>query len=509
MPTTGILWLPDLLGFSVSRSDAVYFGDYSVWSTTFALPLLIAGLLSCWLVRRDCKLAWGILLITLLAYYMALGPSVKINSTKPVAWQQAESTQNTPIMAASYAVMPTGNAWLSDKLPGFNVMRASYRWAVLGVFGLWLLVMMAVARKEQSHRAFCMLLMLVIVIFNLPNVVQKWHSGKDRRVLFEQIDDALIPEVAQHVKPGERVAFVPWGNDFIAGYLAAKAKFYTLNIGGDKNLAAAQERWPSVMLALGGNLGVSSIPGIINMLSSNEADTVVLPYFNMLWAPHLWPCMDETSASLTPNQVARYSNIPGFTCPSQHRRELADVISALSRNPYLEVNETDLFATVRLREQYRSPEGKAKIIALGLEGVSYPLIFGKSARAPLVLTDGWYPVEPQLVWSRARAKLTLPTEGHCAVASCVAVLKFNVFGASPTRPLNIEIKSSEDGKLWQQSLSLTASEGHEVRIPISTTLAVQTIEFEVLNATSPHALVGALDGRTLGLALQQIDVLPE
>src|SRR3546814_14113652 len=40
IPTQGILWLPDLLGLSLERSHVLYFGDSSVWKTTYALPIL-------------------------------------------------------------------------------------------------------------------------------------------------------------------------------------------------------------------------------------------------------------------------------------------------------------------------------------------------------------------------------------------------------------------------------------------------------------------------------------
>src|SRR3546814_12682441 len=75
--------------------------------------------------------------------------------------------------------------------------------------------------------------------------------------MFLQIDEELVSQLHQNIGSGETVAFIPWGNDFIANYLAPKVGFRTFNIGGDKNLSAAQTEWPSPMRALGPSLDIN------------------------------------------------------------------------------------------------------------------------------------------------------------------------------------------------------------------------------------------------------------
>ncbi|QNA99270.1 hypothetical protein [Massilia sp. Se16.2.3] len=108
IPTRGLLWLPDLLGWSVERSDARYFGDDSVWRTTFALPLLLVALAAWWRGRQK-GFATAAVLVAAFGFYMALGPALKINATKPVAGHAAPSgralTAPPPI-----GLVPTGNA---------------------------------------------------------------------------------------------------------------------------------------------------------------------------------------------------------------------------------------------------------------------------------------------------------------------------------------------------------------------------------------------------------------
>lgn len=231
IPTKSVHWLPDLLGISLERIDEVYFGDASVWITTFSLPLILVGLIAWWKGRRQIAVTTGILLIAAFGFYMALGPSLKINSIKPESLQLNRPGQQSALMPADIAVMPIGNAWISEKLPGFNVMRASYRWSALGVFAFWLLIMICMARRDKNGRTLWVFILLALTILNLPNMPEKWQLYIDERIMFQQIDLDLVAELRQVIKKDETVAFIPWRNDFFANYLAPRVGFHTFNIG--------------------------------------------------------------------------------------------------------------------------------------------------------------------------------------------------------------------------------------------------------------------------------------
>lgn len=340
IPTKGVFWLPDLLGVSVNRSDELYFGDGSVWGTTFALPVLILGLLSWLRSRRLIKISTGILLVSIFSFYMALGPSLKINSVKPEDLQLSHPRQQSALMASEYAVAPTGNAWISENLPGFNVMRASYRWSALGIFALWLMIVIGISRAGKKEARVWLVLLTLLFLLNLPNPEKKWRGGIDNRIMFQQIDQELVEELHQKIRPKETVAFLPWRNDFIANYLAPKVGFRTFNIGGDKNLAYAQLSWPHEMLLLGSDIDAGKAISSLKMLIDGTADVIVLPYFHMLWSPHLWSCAEETTARLTDEERGNMRKIPGFLCPSERRSELQPVIAALRASPYVDVAET-------------------------------------------------------------------------------------------------------------------------------------------------------------------------
>ncbi|MEN3277697.1 MAG: hypothetical protein V7631_3487 [Massilia sp.] len=504
IPTKGVFWLPDLLGLSMERSDARYFGDASVWVTTFAFPVLVFGLFAWWCVRRR-KPATGVLLVALFGFYMALGPSLKINSTKPETLQLGHPRQESALMAPEFALGPTGNAWISENLPGFNVMRASYRWSALGVFGLWLLVMLSASRTEGKQRPWLLALALII-LFNLPDMRKQWQQGVDHRSMFRQIDQDLVSGLRRDVRPAETVVFLPWRNDFIVNYLAPRSGFRSFNIGGDKNLAMAQAHWPEELKGLGGELDASKVPAAIKLLMEGHADVLVLPYFHTLWSPHLWPCVAQTSARLSKEQKDALNSIPDFMCPAERRTQLRPVLLALRESPYLDVVDSERYATIRLRPEFAGRESRQALLNSIYDKIAYPIVMSKGfEQAPHILAAGWHATEEHHVWSLANARLRLPVPTACEAAQCAVQLKFGVFGASPARPVAVVFSGLDKSRPWSEKILATSGDPIQVKLPLHPgAVRVQDISVSVPEATSPLALSGAPDGRVLGIALQQI-----
>jgi hypothetical protein len=502
-PTRGVLWLPDILGLSVKRTDEAHFGDASVWTTTFFLPILVLGILAWRGTRSVVKHSTCFLLIAVFGIYMSLGPSIKIDSLKPETLQRSHPQQQSALMPEDLAVMPTGNAWMSEKLPGFNVMRASYRWSALGIFGLWVLVMMRASRTDQEYQRSSALLLLAIIAINLPSMPSRWQNGSDNRLLFQQIDNDLAKDLRTNTHPGEKILFLPWGNDFMATYLAPKVGLRTFNIGGDKNLAAAQASWPDVLSGLGGTLTPEKIPAAVETLISGTTDALVIPYFNMLWAAHVWPCLAQTSGQLTEEQKQQLRGIPDFLCPTDSKEALNPFVQKLKALPLIELSETDLFAIARLRPEFRGNREKAD--AALLQNTQYPIVITPElAGSELILQDGWYGPEAKSVWSHETAKLMLPIPTECENSACNAVLKFVVFNASQERPVSILMTSGQQSWHWSEEVKVDSGNPVEVEIPFSGARGARIISISIPQATSPQALTGSVDNRVLGIALQQV-----
>jgi len=324
VPTYGMHWLPDLLGWSTSRTAALFWGDASVWITTFCLPLIVGALWAVMYVRKNK--AWILIagLIALFGFYMALGPSLKINTVK------SPEAIHEQLMDSKHAIAPTGSAWISANLPGFNVMRASYRWAALGVFFTWLIIVIALS-KSQTRRTVTTagLVLAAITLLNLPSPLRKWTEYRGYHSMFFEIDRDILEPLSKDVAPNEKVAFLPWRNDFLVNYLASKLNIISFNIGGDKNYQMARENWPETLRGFPmGKVDSQFANRVLTSLASGHVDVIVFPYIDMLWAAHAWPRKDE-----------------------RLRSELGPVVEFLVSSGMVDVSEREHYALVRLKRE--------------------------------------------------------------------------------------------------------------------------------------------------------------
>lgn len=328
-PTREVHWLWDSLGLSVVRNEEMFWGDGSVWITTFLAPLLLSGLCGYAVARRHPK-AIALLGMALVGLYLALGPSLKIDSTKQV--DGISAADSGPLMPERYALGPTGSEWLFVNLPGFRDMRAAYRWAGLGALGLWGLTVLLLVRLGGRHPATACVLALLLIAAFLPPLPRTLRTAFGYRAQANALDAALGAELRQIAGRHGNVFFAPYGNDFIVNYLAATNQFVSHNIGGDKNMEMAQKTWSKPRLTLSPH-NLNS-PQFVNdmrsLLLTGATDVVVMPYFDTLWSAHRWPPSSQLMRSL--------------------REQRLPVARAAASSPCFRLDEFRFFVAVSLSE---------------------------------------------------------------------------------------------------------------------------------------------------------------
>jgi hypothetical protein len=343
-PTRGrhVVW--DWLGLSAVRSPATYWGDGSVWMTTFVAPMLVAGVAG-WLFTRPRTDARMLLALAIVGTYLSLGPSLKANTRKQAVGVPA----TVQTMAARYALAPTGSAALSMHVPGFSQMRASYRWIALGEVGFWgLAVLLLVRLRTRPVLAFTLVGVLVAAF--LPHVPRVLRDGAGNRRKADTIAATFVPGLREVAGEHGRLFFAPFANDFIASYVVPLAGLTSYNIGGDKNVAIASTRWSRPMRELSlARLGSASFPANIRrVLLAGEVDAVVLPYYDPVLASMIWPVDPRTVVAL--------------------RGQRLPVAQAAAQSPCFQLRQFPLFATVSLSllgraERERFAAGHAREVA--------------------------------------------------------------------------------------------------------------------------------------------------
>lgn len=327
LPTKGFSYLGDLLGFSVSRNDAMFWGDASVWTTTFCLFYLFIAIYA--FVRLKNRKKYICMVMALLAFWFAMGPIVKFFTIKN------ETQISEQLMSMEDGVYPTGNALVYQYVPGFTSMRACYRWTALAIFSCWMMLLLMLAEKERyADKRVAVILLLLIIMFNMPDLHWRYVSGQSERMNAIRFEENFVQMLGRYLNSGEKVTFLPFYNDFFAVYTAPRLHINTYNIGGDKNLDSARKKWPVSMqqfkfTPFNKPLQNDFAETVAKLLESRDVDAVVIHYVNPVFIEY----------SLRENEPEVYVN-----------RFEKDRQKLLSTNKYV-VNEDKLFSVWRLREE--------------------------------------------------------------------------------------------------------------------------------------------------------------
>ncbi|UPG91122.1 hypothetical protein L2Y96_04905 [Luteibacter aegosomaticola] len=498
-PPTGEFWLWDALGWHGVRNETLFYGDASVWNTSFILPLLLASGISVLVLGRRDRRVWPLLAIAVFGLYMAFGPTLKAGSTKPTA----TLNQNMPV---SEGRIPTGNAFIYAHIPGFKSMRATYRWEALTFLGLWAIVALGAARSPR--RGLWAATYIAIIAALLPHLGTQWGDYRTFRTAFKRIDSELAEPLSAQVSAGSRVFFMPWNNDVMANYLSPKLHVTSYNVGGDKQLKIASAAWPLSMASFSLNrFTVDDVPAARELLFSGDVDAIIVPYFNSLYAAHVWPCLAEAKG-YSAGTLALFESRADFLCPAEIRAGFAPAMAALHADPMLAITETPLFAVIKLLPKGRGVNGRAHALALRVAGITLPVdVATQQDMADRIFGLGWHHREPLSRWSTGRATLSLPEPEACRLTGCVAQLTLAAFAANTARPVTLRISATGSTADATSPVRFVDDVPHVVNVPLPVGQDAVSLTLEVDGATSPAALGMSVDARVLGVSLTRINVI--
>ncbi len=420
VPSKGVSWLWDLLHVSQQRSNAQFFGDASVWLTTFALPIIVIGVTGFTLSKKN-RFALPMLLVAIFGFYFSLGPSLKFNSLRPVD-AKGVALVNGSSMPANLAIMPTGSAFISENIPGFINMRAAYRWSGLmfvGLFGLSVLFYLALSSHGHLLKVLAIFGVLFLIVSNLPDVQKRLTIAIKDRNSVSQINTDLVEPMKKTIGEGKIVFFAPPSNDFVINYLASMGKFYTYNVGGDKNVEMARQNWPEPLLAFAqGNIGERFNQNIERVLQSGVADVVVLTYFDTLNDVYSWP--------------------PNNTRIEAMQLKFSPTLNYFETNPQYKIDEERYYAGISLA----SPNKKQAVSDIPALDINQALnLSDMNCEQLFIFGRCWYQNEGNFIWSSNSDDLSFRVLDDCLHGNtCSLALTMNVYNASALKPKTVQVE---------------------------------------------------------------------
>jgi hypothetical protein len=282
-------WWADATGATVDFAGG--WGDRSAYRSNY-LGIVAVAVAS--VVLFHCRKNWilrALAAAAIASLLLSLGPSLKLWSLSP--------TDDGPVgeryyMPASEARLGLPTSWLYEFLPGFSDMRATYRWVVVVVVVIAISASIGVSLLWQRGRRVAAALVGVLVLVDLaPNIpaILESNRGWDRQ--YEEFVRGPGGEFPNLVLSGERVLFLPAGNDFLANALIGRTESTSYNVGIDKNAAYSQSHWPTDVATAAAAFGGEGSRDAAASALGESVDVIVVPYFSLRDNAIVWPVSDE------------------------------------------------------------------------------------------------------------------------------------------------------------------------------------------------------------------------
>lgn len=299
-----------------SLDPVMFFTDGEMTAHSYlGLGLLLGLLLFCVVLKPWRRVRHLALLITFAsAFVMALGPSLKIDSTAEGRHPDDPITFDTYLMPADAAVLTMPHAFVYKVMP-FSNMRSVSRWYLLVAIALVVMLSLVIqwlARRGRLGIVASVLLAGWVALEYWPNVERRYALGSAFGKAYQSMEKMLIPELSAMIESNERVVFIAgerYGNEYFSTYLCAQVGCRTFNVSGDKPRRNALSGWLEPMQKK--LTRPASASERAALLEEGWFDVLVVPHFHMRWDSYRWP-PSEAQQSKMQAWAEAYGKLDGF-----------------------------------------------------------------------------------------------------------------------------------------------------------------------------------------------------
>jgi len=300
--------LTEIFKLGPSATGWQFYGDGSNAFNNYIGAGLLAAIFGLLAVRHIKQIS-PLLVAGSSCLILAMGPSIKFNSQRPVESQPATPSIKSYTMPASETLLNLHTEKIYKSIPGLKNMRSTYRWLLgakvvilaLGIIGIGHLY-------KKKHPLFATICLLLLVTDGITAPHNRLKIFENHYHNFERFDSEVVTPLRNSIKPGSLLLFVSTENDFLAGYIAAKLNCRTYNVGGDKNLIIAQQYWPGEVKTIREKRDLMESASALN--NKGELDYLIFPHFNLRWSSYSWPPSQAQTNMLRINAVKIITSKP-------------------------------------------------------------------------------------------------------------------------------------------------------------------------------------------------------
>ncbi|MBA8816670.1 hypothetical protein FHX48_001743 [Microbacterium halimionae] len=284
------VWWAKLLG--IGQDSSALWGDgsnsvYNMLGVLFVLLAIVGLICHARSVRREVV---ALAFAGTVALVFALGPALKFMTLFDPALSDAATS-----MPAGAGILELPTAVLFEKAPGFEYMRAIYRWVLVTRLAVVILAAICIETLLRRKRAGLAIVLAVLAVAEVSfNPVAVFNKNVENAQMIRSFDDDVTTPLAAALDTDERVIFVSGtakSNDYLSVYLVPTINVRSWNIGNDKALRRARAGWSEEVdfLIARQPAGDELLDASLKTLTSGEADAIVVLDFDLRNSAKSWP----------------------------------------------------------------------------------------------------------------------------------------------------------------------------------------------------------------------------
>lgn len=271
----------------LKSKSLIFSGDSTMWNNFLGYSLMLSSIVLVFKHEYRNKVVMACCLTGLIIFIIALGPSLKLNST--ILDTQKFSYDNY-LLDSNEVIFNMPWSFIYKLFP-LKLMRAVYRWLLIPKFILLLGLSYFLKLLVDKKRYFLLVLIIVLAFVEFIPIQFNFNRGIKNLDEINKIDQNIVAPLKEYkFGQNDKILFWPSENDYLAPYITTRVGFKTYNGSGDKSIAIAKQHMDPIIVKLMETKDTENVLYLLNIVHNDELiDYLIVPFFSLRWNSYYWP----------------------------------------------------------------------------------------------------------------------------------------------------------------------------------------------------------------------------